>query len=262
MEDATLQAPTFSGSVEEYGARLALLASHRKASLYDCLELDSSCATSDVRRAYYHFAKILHPDKCGDPAATAYFNEIQCSYDVLADDYKRMLYDLKHGFRNDEQYHTQLAAISDALKERYRNFLQDRSKAYVASVLYEYNRRGLVIKKALYGDLSLRDPTRLTAKETIAAHHLKGPFIDVTVQLQVLIEHGVLHVNAGGPLSYAFLPGFYNPMDFVSSKHGPGYEDETQLYILYLFKVGRTAAGKHTPVGRRARGHDMRRHTL
>ncbi|GFE54964.1 DNA RNA-binding Alba [Babesia ovis] len=237
MEDAS--APSTSGlssSIEDYKARRSRAPTGESPSLYDYLELEPGCAPAEVRRAYYHFARILHPDKCNDPSAEPLLCDIQSAYDVLSDDYKRMLYDLKNGFTKDDQLAQQMVTLQEGLKERYVHFLQDHTQAYIASVIQEYYRRGLVIKKALYGDLSLREPGKITSIETIAEGDLNGPFIDVTVQLQVLIEHGVLHINPGGPMSYAFLPGFYNPLDFTAAKNNGQYEVETQLYILYLFK--------------------------
>ncbi|CDR94023.1 hypothetical protein, conserved [Babesia bigemina] len=236
MEASTLPASPPSSSIEEYTARRASILRKRKASLYDILELASDCKTAEVRRAYYHFARLLHPDKCQDQAAAPLLNDVRSAYDILGDEYKRLLYDLKNGFRMGEQLTDQLQTVGDELKERYRHFLQDHTQAYIASVLQQYNSQGLVVKKALYGNLTLRDPQSISPVETIEAHHLRGPFIEVTVQLQLLIEHGALHVNSNGHMSYAFLPGFYNPMDFVEHDNVANSEDGTQLYILYLFK--------------------------
>ncbi|GBE60792.1 domain-containing protein, putative [Babesia ovata] len=236
MEPSTLPASSLSTSIEEYTTKRASILRKRKRSLYDILELDSDCKTAEVRRAYYHFARLLHPDKCQDEAAVPLLVDVQSAYDILGDEYKRMLYDLKNGFRTGEQLSDQLRTLGEKLKERYSHFLQDHTQAYIASVLEQYNKQGLMVKKALYGNLSLRDPQSISSVETIEAHQLKGPFIEVTVQLQLLIEHGVLHVNPNGHMSYAFLPGFYNPMDFVEQNHVTNSEDGTQLYILYLFK--------------------------
>lgn len=226
----------FSWSIADYMARLGTVSLRRKPTHYDYLELGPNCSASDIRKAYYHFARICHPDKCQDPTAQSMLYNLQVAYDLLSDEYKRILYDLKNGFRSPEQLSESLSNLSGLLQRRYQDFLNDRNDAYVASVMREYDRSGLVIKKALYGDLTLTNPEGITAMETIGTKHIRGPYIDVTVQLQVLIEHGVLHINSGDHMSFAFLPGFYNPLDFTSRKHEPGYEDETQLYILYLFK--------------------------
>ncbi|ORM40894.1 uncharacterized protein BXIN_1735 [Babesia sp. Xinjiang] len=236
MEDSTSPAPRLSGNVDEYKSKRSRLESNQRLSLYDYLELEPGCTTADIRRAYYHFARFLHPDKCQDPAAVTLLNDIKSAYDVLSDEYKRMLYDLKNGFATEEELSEQLLTLTEGLKERYRHFLQDKTQTYIVSVIHEYYRGGLVIKKALYGDLSLRNPGKITPIETIAERHLRGPFIEVTVQLQVLIDHGVLHINPGGPMSYAFLPGFYNPLDLGALQPDAECEGETQLYILYLFR--------------------------
>ncbi|KAK1443787.1 hypothetical protein BgAZ_206630 [Babesia gibsoni] len=239
MEGAPID-KTFSSSLEEYTRSLCAISLKRRPSRYDYLELEPSCSATDIRKAYYHFARICHPDKCHDPSAEKLLIDIQASYDVLSDEYKRMLYDIKNGFRSANELAKQLDDLCEVMKDKYNNFLTDRKDAYVASVNREYERNGLIIKKAIYGDLVLNDPSVATSMETIGTQHIRGPFIDVTVQLQVMVENGVLHMNSGGFMSYAFLPGFYNPLDFLHNKEGDDDEEEeveeANLYILYLFQ--------------------------
>lgn len=59
-------------------------------SLYNILELDKSCTTQDVKKAYMKLAKQHHPDKGGN---TEKFKEIANAYEVLSDEQKRAIYD-------------------------------------------------------------------------------------------------------------------------------------------------------------------------
>nr|BAN65055.1 conserved hypothetical protein [Babesia bovis] len=225
-----------SNTLEEYKQRRCKLQNGNDISLYGILELEPTCAQSDVRKSYYHFSRILHPDKCQDHSAASLLNDVQMAYTILCDDYKRVLYDIKNGFSTGDQLQAQMSALQQGLKERYMQFLNERQMNYIASVGQEYRLRGLVIQKAIYGDLSLKEPNKLVSMETITEQHLKGPFIDVTVQLQLLCVRGTLNVNSGGPMSYAFLPGFYNPLEIATSDLMPCFEVDAQLYVLYLFK--------------------------
>lgn len=67
---------------------------------------------------------------------------LQVAYDLLSDEYKRILYDLKNGFRSPEQLSESLSNLSGLLQRRYQDFLNDRNDAYVASVMREYDRSG------------------------------------------------------------------------------------------------------------------------
>lgn len=158
-------------------------------------------------------------------------NELKAAYDILSDEYKRIIYDIKHVANKKEEpsYEIKketLENVYDLVRQKYLTFLQEKASMYLNILYYQYknqgtefwkinNSVGLIIKKAIFGNLNLAKPDTLNPLETIELKHLKGPFIDVTVQLQLLVQNGVLHLN--NSTSYAFLPGFYNPIHFVKN---------------------------------------------
>lgn len=61
------------------------------SNLYSVLGLDKDASAKDIKRAYFDKAKVLHPDKGGDPEA---FKEILRAYETLSDSEKRSFYDM------------------------------------------------------------------------------------------------------------------------------------------------------------------------
>lgn len=66
-----------------------------ETEFYDTLELDPSCSTDDVKKAYKKMASKWHPDKHINNKinATKKFQDINTAYDTLSDDRKRQIYD-------------------------------------------------------------------------------------------------------------------------------------------------------------------------
>ncbi|AFZ79653.1 DNAj domain containing protein [Theileria equi strain WA] len=222
---------SLSGNVADYLNKRNNFLKKSELTYYEVLEVEKDCTPEDIRHAFYHFARIFHPDKSGNSKYSWVFNEIKNAYDVLSNEYKRSSYDFENGFINSEDIQEKLTSIGDAMKQLYYTFINEKADAYINSVYHEFTHKGLVIKRALFGDLSLVDPNLLSSTETINVKRLQGPYIDVTVQLQVLIQNGVLHLNSGNFSSFAYLPGFYNPLHFDQHRQ----DSEAQLYVLYLF---------------------------
>ena len=59
---------------------------------YDLLGVDTNASQSQIKRAYYKAAKLLHPDKNPDTNSAERFREISVAYQVLSDDKKRARY--------------------------------------------------------------------------------------------------------------------------------------------------------------------------
>eukprot|EP00812_Abedinium_dasypus_P009013 NODE_2733_length_885_cov_377.040964.p1 GENE.NODE_2733_length_885_cov_377.040964~~NODE_2733_length_885_cov_377.040964.p1 ORF type:complete len:217 (-),score=71.09 NODE_2733_length_885_cov_377.040964:217-867(-) len=92
--------------------------------------------------------------------------------------------------------------------------------------------RGILIRKALYGDLRLKHESYLEVKAsgcTIREEHLAGPWIEVTIPLQCLVEDHMIVLPGSFSASKADLPGFYNPAPL-------DMEVELSLYVLYEFR--------------------------
>lgn len=59
---------------------------------YDLLGVDTNASPSQIKRAYYKAAKVLHPDKNPDANSAERFREISVAYQVLSDEKKRARY--------------------------------------------------------------------------------------------------------------------------------------------------------------------------
>ncbi|CAJ1392871.1 unnamed protein product [Effrenium voratum] len=63
-------------------------------SHYDELGVSRSAAADEIRRAYRHKARELHPDKCSEPDAQARFIRVNQAYEILSNPVSRRSYDL------------------------------------------------------------------------------------------------------------------------------------------------------------------------
>ncbi|RHN77879.1 putative DnaJ domain-containing protein [Medicago truncatula] len=66
----------------------------KEIEYYDILEVSSSASDDQIRKAYYHKAKQVHPDRNhNDPNAAHKFQNLCEAYQVLSDPVQRNVYD-------------------------------------------------------------------------------------------------------------------------------------------------------------------------
>jgi len=68
---------------------------------YDVLGVDTNASQSQIKRAYYKAAKVLHPDKNPDANSAEKFRAISVAYQVLSDDKKRARYNRQGASESD-----------------------------------------------------------------------------------------------------------------------------------------------------------------
>ena len=80
------------------------MAVHRSKNYYATLGVSRTAKPAEIRNAYRHLARKLHPDlNPGDLSAENRFKEVQEAYEVLKDKQKRSFYD-QHGFYSDQAF--------------------------------------------------------------------------------------------------------------------------------------------------------------
>ena len=65
--------------------------------LYKILNIDSDADAAEIRAAYRKLARIYHPDISESEESLNAFKEIRQAYEILSDEEKKKLYDIKHG---------------------------------------------------------------------------------------------------------------------------------------------------------------------
>ncbi|KVH93053.1 DnaJ domain-containing protein [Cynara cardunculus var. scolymus] len=68
------------------------------ADYYSTLGVPKSATVKDIKAAYRKLARQYHPDVNKQPGATEKFKEISAAYEVLSDDKKRAIYDMRLEF--------------------------------------------------------------------------------------------------------------------------------------------------------------------
>jgi DnaJ domain/X-domain of DnaJ-containing len=68
----------------------------KETTYYDILNVPVDANTSEIKKAYYHLALTVHPDKSDDAAAAELFENLNAIYKTLVSDETRAMYD-DHG---------------------------------------------------------------------------------------------------------------------------------------------------------------------
>ncbi|CEO99823.1 J domain-containing protein [Plasmodiophora brassicae] len=182
---------------------------------YAILGLDVGASADEVQRAYRQLVKKFHPDRAA-AATNAYdkdrFHRITSAGSVLRDRYHRLLYDLQHGKRDVPE--AEINEVVAELRERAANMVANMSETVTALRMIESSRGGVVILKALYGDLRHRG----------ALDRPVASCIDVTIPVQCMVQGSELVDHSRTKI---FLDGFFDPCP-----HAP----DKQLYIRYMFQ--------------------------
>jgi len=209
-------------------------------SHYTVLDVPFGASEKDIKAAYVALALDLHPDRQhGRPANEGEskrldFQEVEVAYRCLSNVTRRLAYDFR-SFGSSSVVpdgKEPQAHLEEILKKQQKIDLANIQNSLARIIEREKAKGGLIIKKAIYGNLRLRDEKLLAedlGKTTIEESYLQGPLIDVTQPVQSLVEKHRIQLKGGPQSSKAELPCFYNPapLDTLS---------ELELYVLYEFK--------------------------
>jgi len=117
-------------------------------------------------------------------------------------------------------------------KEQAARDVRNMEQLHERTLRREQASRGVVVRTALYGDLRLRAESYeecVLGTRTIKAGDLVGPYIDVTMPVQSLVEQNTIVLPGGAFASKSDLPGFYDPTPLA-------FHRELSLYVLYEFR--------------------------
>jgi curved DNA-binding protein CbpA len=99
---------------------------------YKILEISRDASLDDIKRAYRSKAKIMHPDVNDSPKANEVFILINEAYEVLIDDRKRYLHDIKLNYSDavkiDNQRKKHYYGTSKGISRT--DFTTNRNKGY------------------------------------------------------------------------------------------------------------------------------------
>lgn len=232
-----------------------------EASYYQVLDVPFDASEEDIRKIYRKTVLTLHPDRRQNSEALERFHQVQTAWRCLSDPTRRLLYDLRNFERSslmdDGDEGGAQSKLLDLQKQQAAIDIANMQNSLEKVLRRETAKGGILIKKALYGNLRLREDkltecvggspaTRRTIKET----DLQGPFVDVTLPVQFMVHQHTIVLQGGGANSKADLPGFYNPAPLDS-------ELELELYVLYDFKshLHEVIVGDHSMLSMPLRKH-------
>jgi len=207
---------------------------------YTVLNVPFDASEKAIKVAYKVLAMDLHPDRQhGRPADKAESNKLdlikaEVAYRCLSNVRHRLEYDLR-SFGSSSLVpdgKEPQAHLDEILKKRQQIDLANLLNSLARILEREKAKGGIVIKKAIYGNLRLQEEKLMAedlGKTTIEESDLRGPFIDVTQPVQCLVERHRIQLTGGAQSSKAELPGFYNPAPLDTLL-------ELELYVLYDFK--------------------------
>jgi len=205
------------------------MAADGEPCLYAVLGLRPGASPADVRAAFRALARRFHPDKAPRHAANPQaldetpdglshhdmFSLVARAHEVLSDDTKRATYDLLKGHSSGKAY-DDLRALRRGDAERAVALMK---VSFDVKRRAELSRGGLVIDDAVYGPRALLEKSRL---EDLAVSDL---VVNVTRQLQCLVENSRLVIPAG-EAKHHWVPGLYDPAIGV----------EKVLWVRYFFR--------------------------
>eukprot|EP00931_Biecheleriopsis_adriatica_P078971 TRINITY_DN52391_c0_g1_i1.p1 TRINITY_DN52391_c0_g1~~TRINITY_DN52391_c0_g1_i1.p1 ORF type:complete len:354 (-),score=62.66 TRINITY_DN52391_c0_g1_i1:10-1011(-) len=206
----------------------------QKEDCYKVLGVPFDASEEEINKAYRQLALLYHPDRTGEEESER-FCQVKEARRVLESPASRIEYDLKVFGRTslgNAGCGTSEELLMKLLQERALQDIEHMQISLERVLRKEKAVRGVLIQKALYGNLQLRKECvhlAHTPERRIRTDDLVGPWIDVTqpLQNQVVGHKVILHGSANA--SKADLPGFYNPVPLDQGL-------ELSLYVLYDFR--------------------------
>lgn len=153
---------------------------------YELLGVPLHATTDQVKKKYYKFAKLHHPDKGGDECK---FKEICEAYETLMDPVKRHQYDIDLS----GQTHTFTQADYDIIFKYYNSFIQSVEVRLMMSLFYSVpeNVRSKINLKHLFSKTataSTRPSTTIQTTDNIKFIDATQLYDNITLHLKRSLE--------------------------------------------------------------------------
>jgi hypothetical protein len=209
-----------------------------EGSYYEDLGVSFEASIDDIRRSYYARQKLAHPDRRqrgGSVGSDETVYKLQAAWKCLGKPSRRLLYDLRNFGKSSVGTHDGPRAeerLIELMREEAAKEISAMHTSLDTILRREQATRGVVVKCALYGDLRVhydRLHDVMCGGRTVQAEDLVGPFLDVTLPVQNLVDRHHIIVPGGPYASKSDLQGFYHPAPL-------DHTIELSLYVLYDFR--------------------------
>lgn len=145
---------------------------------YELLNVSESATTDEIKKHYYKYAKIHHPDKGGDEE---HFKEIQKAYETLMDPIKRHQYDIDLSGNN----YTFTQEDYDLIYKYYNSFINSVEVRLMMNLFYSVpkNTRSKVNLYNLFKNNSIFKNNSTTVRQNTSTKLIKTDnikYIDAT----------------------------------------------------------------------------------
>ncbi|CRG93785.1 DnaJ protein, putative [Plasmodium gallinaceum] len=213
---------------------------YSKPRYYEILNVDVNSNVKTIRKSYLLLSKLLSVNKKLSSEYEECYYLIQKSYKILTDKFEKFYYDVLNNYIDESMIEEQRQILEKEANFIYENKINELKDEYYKKLKEEKEKNGLIIEKALFGNLSLKDEciNNCFNINPITEDHIQGPFLDLTILLQCRIENSSLLFN--DDVSFAYFLGIPKPLIKISSENKKSYvhileDTEMHLYIKYKF---------------------------
>ncbi|SCP05061.1 DnaJ protein, putative [Plasmodium ovale] len=217
-----------------------MIKNYSKLNYYEILNVDIKSDCKNIRKSYLLLSKLLTVNKKLSNEYEEYYYLIQKSYKILSDKFEKFYYDVLNNYIDKCMIEKQRKILEIEADKIYTNKIEELKDTYFKKIIEENNKNGLIIEKAIFGNLTLKDEciNNCLNIEPITEDHVQGPFLDFTIILQARIENSSLLFN--DDFSFAHFCDIPKPLIKISSEKKENYSDiledtEMYLYIKYKF---------------------------
>jgi len=183
---------------------------------YKILEVPRNANSEDIRRAYRNKAKLVHPDVNDSPKAQEVFVVVTEAYEVLMDEQKRYMHDIKLNYidtAREEAERKKQYYGSSVKNDTYTNFNHDWSNfekvAYKEKTDEEYFNRSPFFYNLFFASGMLIGFIIISVTLIGTFRHLwPFPFILISVTGFILVKEGWKGIMKKKSLLFFFLRVF------------------------------------------------------